>query len=336
MIKIKKCITLAVAGLMLLSFTGCNIIERTPESIGKTILGNVDGEKITRADVDKLLTYQLTSYKEKYGEDFENNTEIKETIKKTRTSALDNLISQKVLMNKKEDVGITLTDEEIQTQVDQQIESIKTKAGTDEAFLKLLAQYGYTEEEFQTYMKEQIILGAISEKLVKDVTVTDEELQNYYKENLESLKINPGATVTCIEFTDATKGEAQAKAARALSVSGKTFDQIKAMEEYKDDESVTVQDLGHQDFENNTKLPTAFVTAFKNLKVDEISQPVQNNGWQLIKNTVVNTEIITPTFEAVKTQVETTVLNQKKEAEYQSKLEGFKAEMDIKTYNDKY
>jgi len=334
--EIKKCITLAVAGAMLLSFTGCNIIERTPESIGKTILGKVDGEKITRADVDKLLTYQLNSYKEQYGEDFENNTEIKETIKKTRTSALDNLISQKVLMSKKEDIGITLTDDEIQTQVGQQIESIKTNAGTDEDYIKLLAQYGYTEEELQTYIKEQILLGAISEKLVEDVTVTDGELQTYYKENLESLKINPGATVTCIAFTDATKGEAQAKAVRELAISGKTFDQIKAMEEYKDDESVTVQDLGHQDFENNTKLPAAFVTAFKNLKVDEISQPVQTNGWQLIKNTVVNTEIVIPTFEDAKTQVETAVLNQKKEAEYQSKLDGFKAEMDIETYSDKY
>ena len=104
--KIKKYISIAIAGVMLLSFTGCNIVERTPESIGKTVLAKVDGEKITRADVDKLMTYQLNSYKQQYGDDFENNAEVKETIKKARTSAIDNLVNQKVLLSKKADLGI--------------------------------------------------------------------------------------------------------------------------------------------------------------------------------------------------------------------------------------
>jgi foldase protein PrsA len=335
--KIKKYISMAIAGVMLFSFAGCDIVERTPESIGKTVLAKVNDEKITRADVDKLMTYQLNNYKQQYGDDFENNSEIKDTLKQARKSALDNLINQKVLLSKKADLGIDISDEDLQSQVDEQISGFKQSSGSDDAYVQLLTQYGYTEDEFVAYMKDQIVLSKISEKMTEDVTASDDEQQSYYKDNLDSFKVNAGATVTHIVFTDATKGEAEAKAARELIVSGKSFDDIKAMDQYKSDDTVKVEQLGHQDFENNSSLVTEFVTAFKALKVNEISQPVKTSyGWHIIKNTAVNTEAYTPSFEEAKAQVETTVLNKKKEEQYQSKLEEFKSGMDIKTYDDRY
>ena len=48
---IKKYMSVALVGVMALSIAGCNIIERTPESIGKTVLAKVDGDKITKADL---------------------------------------------------------------------------------------------------------------------------------------------------------------------------------------------------------------------------------------------------------------------------------------------
>ena len=60
--KIKKIVAVAVAGVMMMSLAGCNIIKRTKESIGKTVLAKVGDTEITRADVDQLLYYQLNNY----------------------------------------------------------------------------------------------------------------------------------------------------------------------------------------------------------------------------------------------------------------------------------
>lgn len=334
---IKKYITMAVAGVMLLSFTGCDIIERTPESIGKTVLAKVDGEKITRADVDKLLKSQLDSYKTQYGDDYENNEEVKSTIKEARKGAIDKLVSDKVLMNKKDDLDVEINDDDIKTQVEEQVKQYKEYTATEEAYVEFLAGYGYTPEEFETYMTEQMKIGKVYEKVVADVTTTDEELQTYYDDNIANYQVNAGATVTHILFKDATNGEAQAKAARVLAVSGKSFTDIKAMDEYKDDENVLTEDLGHQDFENNTTMVTEFVDGFKSLALNEISQPVKTSfGYHIIKNTAVNTEAITQTFDEVKETVKSTVLQTKQEAEYKTKIEEYKAEMDIKIYEDRY
>ena len=334
--KIKSYIAMAVAGVMLLSFTGCNIIERTPESIGKTVLAKVNGEKITRAEVDKLLKQQLDQYKQQYGDDFENNEEIKSTLKDARKNALDKLVSDKVLLNKKDDLGVEINEDDIKSQVDEQVQQLKSNYKTDEEYVSFLAGYGYTPEEFETYMTEQIKLGKIYETVVKDVKTTDQELQDYYNANLDTYKQNAGANVTHILFKDADKGEAQAKAARELAVKGKSFDDIKAMDEYKDDANVITEDLGHQDFENNSTLVTEFVTGFKSLPLNEISQPVKTSfGWHLIKNTAINTEAITQTFDQVKDIVEQTVLQSKQQEEYKTKIEEYKGEMDLKIYEDK-
>ena len=342
--KIKNYITMAVAGIMLLSFTGCNIIERTPESIGKTVLAKVEGEKITRAEVDKLLASQLKSYKEQYGDDFENNEEIKADLKTQRTSALDKLISDKVLISKKDDLGVEINDDDIKTEVDKQIQQYKDYTKTDDAYVQFLAGYGYTPEEFEAYMTEQFKIGKVYEAVVKDVTTTDEELQAYYTANVDTYKVNAGATVTHILFS-CTAGDtaaeakalAKAQAARALAVSGKTFDEIKAMPDYVDDANVITENLGHQDFENNSTLVTEFVAGFKGLALNEISQPVKTSyGYHIIKNIAVNATAVTQTFEEAKSAVQSAVLAANQETEYKAKLEEYKAGMDIKTYEDKY
>lgn len=328
---------MAVAGVMLLTFTGCDIIERTPESIGKTVLAKVNGEKITRAEVDKLLKSQLDSYKTQYGDDYENNEQVKTTLKEARKGALDKLISDKVLMNKKDDLEVEINDDDIKAQVDKEITKYKEFTATEEGYIKFLEGYGYTPEEFETYMIEQMKVGKVYEKVVEDVTTTDEELQTYYNENIANYQVGAGATVTHILFTDPTNGETQAKAARELALNGKSFDDIKGMDEYKDDEKVITENLGHQDFENNTTLVTEFVEGFKGLALNEISQPVKTSyGYHIIKNIEVNAKAITKTFDEVKGDVKEKVLQTKQDAEFKIKIEEYKAEMKIKIYDDKY
>ena len=332
---IKRLSILLMTVVILVSFVGCNVIKRTEESKGKTVLAKVDGEKITRAEVDQLLYYTFNYYRSQYGDDFEENEDLKETIKSVRTSALESLIEEKVLMSMKDDLGVNFDNDEIKKEVDEQVEMYKSQYSEDGEFEEFIASYGYDEKGFEEFLTTQVKLSKIIEAMVADVTVSDEEIQEYYNENIDSYKLNPGADVQHIVFTDETTGEADAKAARELVLQGKTFDEIAAMDEYKD--KCKAESLGHQDFENNTLLVSEFVDGFKNLPEGQVSEPVKtSHGWHLILNTNINTETVTESLDEVKDEIKNTILYNKKNEEYTNKLEKYKEEMNIKIYEDKY
>lgn len=64
---------------MLFSLVGCNMIEKTQKAINATVLAKVGDEKITRGDVDKLIASTLSYYKEYYGNNFEDNEDLKDS-----------------------------------------------------------------------------------------------------------------------------------------------------------------------------------------------------------------------------------------------------------------
>ena len=201
----------AVAGVMMMSLAGCNIIKRTKESIGKTVLAKVGDSEITRADVDQLLYYQLNNYKTQYGEDFEENDELKDTLKETRTQALESLIQEKLMLSKAEELGVTFDDSEITTKAEEQIKQYKDYTGSDEEYKKFIEQYGYTEDTFLDYWKEQSKLQMVYEKMIEGVEATDDEIKSYYDEHISEFKVNPGADVKDLVFTDEKTAEADAK-----------------------------------------------------------------------------------------------------------------------------
>ena len=333
--RVKKILSIAIASVMMVSLVGCDkIIKRTKESIGKTVLAKVGDEEITKDELDKFMYYYINSYKQNYGDDYEENKEIKEQLKKDKKSALDSLVQQEILFAKEKDLKVKYTDKEINKTVESQIKSIKQYYSGDE-FINYISQYGYkTEKSFKKYLKEQARLSKILDKLLEDVKASDKEIEEYYNKNIDSFKVNAGADVTHILFSDKTTGKQDAEAARQLVLQGKTFKEIAEMDEYKD--KCTTEDLGHQDFENNTTLVTEFVEGFKNLPEGQVSEPVQTSyGWHLILTSNINTEAKTKTLEEAKDEVESAVLNQKKSDEFDKKIKKFKKEMNVKIYEDR-
>lgn len=333
--KIKRLVSIALTSVMLFTLAGCDFVKRTEESKGKTVLAKVDGEKITRDDVDKLLAYTLNSYKSYYGDDYENNDEIKDQLKELREQALDSLVAEKVLMAKKDDLKVKYTDEEIEEEADESVSYYKQYYTDDDKFLEFIKSYGYkNEKEFKKYWEKQAKLSRIAEAMVKDVKVTDKDIEEFYNKNIDSYTLNPGAYVTHVVFTDESTGEADAKAARELVLQGKTFEEIAEMDEYKD--KCKYEDLGHQDFENNSSLVSEFVDGFKNLPEGQVSEPVKTSyGWHLILTSNINSESVTQSLDDVKDEVESTVLNEKKSEEYTKKLKKYKKEIGVKTYKDR-
>lgn len=342
--KIKKLITLAVAVTMAASFAGCNMVERTEESKGKTVLAKVGKTKITRDDVDKQIQPTLDQYKQQYGDDFESNDSLKDTLKKYRQNVLENLVTEEVLMQSKDKYDISTTDEEFDEQVEEQFNQVKEQYGDD--FDSQLEQYGYDEDSFKDYIKKNLITNQVYEAMMADIEITDDEIEEYYNDNQDTYTYDAGADVQHLLFQpekdsdgnevagadDAAK--AKAEAARQEVLAGKSLKEVSEEDQYKD--SALYQDLGRLTFENN-QMVQEFTDGFKNLPANQVSEPVKTSyGYHLIVNTAVYPErALEPLNDSLKETIKKTLKSQKEQEEFQNRLQDLKDELKVKTYEDK-
>ena len=64
--RIRKYISIVLCSVAAISLIGCNMVEKTPEAIAKTVLAKVGDTEITRGDVDKSNHYYLVHLWLKY------------------------------------------------------------------------------------------------------------------------------------------------------------------------------------------------------------------------------------------------------------------------------
>lgn len=344
--KIKKLVSIALAGISVFLFSGCNMIERTDESIQKTVLAKVGDKKIRRSDVDKALKTYLDYYKQQYGDDFEENENLKEMLKSLRTQQLEGLVDQEVLLQSKSEFGVNPTDDEIQEEVNKRIDYYKEALGSDDQYKSFIESYGYDEESFQEYLKEQVVLGMVVDAMVSDVEVTDEDVESYYNENIDEYTTKAGADVTHILFTvekdsDGNEVEgadetakAKAEAARQEALSGKSLKDISEEDQFKD--SCIYEDLGRVNFENSGMVQE-FEDAFKELPAGQVSDIVKTSyGYHIIVNTAVYAEDeVKALDDQLKDQIKNEVLYKKQEETYNTKLQELKDKLKVKIYENR-
>ena len=339
--KIKTYIAMAVTGVMMLSFAGCNMIEKTPEAIQKTVVAKVGSEKVTKGDLDKVMKPMLDGLKQKYGEDFEKNIDIKEQLKQQRIIQLNGLVDEKVLLQKASSLGVNPSEEELNKEIDDRIAYYKEINGTEEQYQKFISEYGYDDTTFRDFLKSQVIVGKVVDAMVADAQVSDEDVKKYYDENIDKFKVAPGAEVTHLLFQvprgadDAAYAKAleNAKKAREKALAGTSLEDLSKSDEFKD---ISIyEDLGHVNFENSGMVKE-FEDAFKVLPKGQISEPVKTDfGYHIILNTDTNSEEKVQTFDEVKDQIKQELLQQKQQAMYSEKLDEYKKELKVKVYDDK-
>ena len=344
--RVKKYVTMALAGVMTLSIVGCDLVERTEESKGKTVLAKIGKKKITKDDLDKEIQTYLDQYKEQYGDDFETNESLKDTLKTMRQQKLDQLVTNEVLMQNKDKLGVNPTDEELQSELDERISYYKDSCGSDDEYKEFLKSYGYDEDSFAEMMKEGIVLEKIYEAMFNDLEVSDEEIETYYNDNKDQYVSKPGADVTHLLFQPekdeqgnvVAGGDEAAKAladkAREQAVSGKSLQDLAMSDEFKD--RCKYEDLGRVDFENSGMVQE-FEDAFKVLPANQVSEVVKTNfGYHIIINTnVYTTEETKELNDDLKEEIKSTILNQKEHDEFDTRLQKMKDEIGVEVYEDR-
>lgn len=335
--KIKRLVAIAAVTVMAFSIAGCNMIEKTPEAIQKTVLAKVGNDKITMADVNSELQADIDYLIETYGEDYESAIDdtLKEQLKSARQSVLEQLVDDKVLLTKGAELGYIPAEDELATAIEEEKAKFTEAYGGEDGLKEALEYYGMSDEKFNSFVENLVKTDKVKEAMIKDVTVSDEEIETYYNENIDKYTEKAGADAKHILFE--TEEEAQA-AKDKIDAGTATFDEIYAEYEANNDGSGTLpvsQDLGYVENEEEN-YDTDFLEGFKTLKEGEVSAPVKSSfGYHIIKVEGLQTEDTVTPLDEVKDSIKSTLESQKQEETYNSTLEEWKKELNVKLYEDR-
>lgn len=304
---IKKILAVGLVSMFVLSTAGCNMIAKTPEAIKNAPVAKVNGESIAKKDLDSRMTYTVSQLVTQYGSDWENNADAKKSYDSQRDQTLDEMISEKVIIQKAKAGNGYPSDKDINDETDKEFTATKTQNST--TFASALKSAGYTEDTYKQFLKEQVIVNKCIQFLVKDVKVSDSDVQKEYDTNKKLKYTTNNSKMNLEHILVATEAEAKKVVERIKN--GEKFETV-AKEVSTDTGTKTnggaLGDYYYNDSLNQQQLDPTFVKAAMAVPAGQISAPVQTSyGWHVIK-CVSRTEYPVKSFDAVKDQIKQTLL----------------------------
>ena len=173
MIKSNKILTIGIFIVLVLSlsfFAGCTEQEKNTDTNDNpdspttgSVVATVNGEEITSDEVTDFVQQQQGQISEE--------------------NALEQLIIQTLLSQKAAQNGYNLTDEEVETELQNQLAG---QNQTLQEYKQYLQQQGYTYEEILQNYKEQLTRQNYLDDAIENqgINVTDEEAESDLEENL--------------------------------------------------------------------------------------------------------------------------------------------------------
>ncbi|NLT34733.1 MAG: hypothetical protein GXX83_02390 [Gaiellales bacterium] len=287
--------------------------------VGDSIISNED------------FNARLAEFEAQYADQLPDKEEAPEQYLAFQQSVLDYLVRIEVVKQKAEELGVSVTDAEVQTEIDGILQD--SFNGDQAAFDEALAESNLTLDVLKRNVNEQMLMQAAYETVTKDATVTAEELETYYNENQDyfyqdetrtasHILITPvsdatatgtssdaSTTATTAAATEAEWQKALAKATevRADIESGLSFTDAAAT--YSDD-TYSKDSGGGLGVVNKGDMVEEFETALWALQnVGDISQPIKTTyGYHLIKLDAVESGR-QQTLDEVRDQISATVLS---------------------------
>jgi peptidyl-prolyl cis-trans isomerase SurA len=150
------------------------------------VAATVNGKNITLSEVDNAIKQQ-TQGQEAALSPLE--------LANARLQVLDNMIKQEVLFQRAEKEKLAPTDDE----VNQEINSQKQQAGSQEAFQKALQQAGQTEQVWRDDVRKRLAIQKLLERYGNKIDApSDKEIQEFYDSNRERYVNARGVEISAI------------------------------------------------------------------------------------------------------------------------------------------
>lgn len=239
--KFLKGMTLPIVATLWL--VGCS------KSNNSSMIASVNGEEITEDELNESLTTQ-------YG-----------------TEVLDTLITNKIIELEAKELGVSVSEEELQAEYDE----YASQYGGEDALLELLDSYGMDVDDVKKDMETYLLTFKVMED---DLGITEEEIKTYFEENKETYGQAAEVEASHILVEDETTAQ---EVIDKLNAGG---DFAELAKEYSTD-TANNEDGGNLGYFGTGEMAEAFETAAFAMEVGEVSsEPVETEyGFHIIKVT---------------------------------------------------
>lgn len=268
--KTSRSIVILAVLLVAVALTACGGSSSTAKlaSSDVAVVGSI---QISKGEFDDLMATAQESYKSQ-GQKFpKQGTAQYATL---RSQAVTLLVQQAEREEKAKSLGITVTDKQIQTRLDQ----IKKQyfSGSEKKYQEQLAKQGLTDTQVRRDIKAQLISEALFNKVTSGVKVTNAEVHAYYVQHPTQYKQPQSRSVRHI----LVKTKALADKLYAQIKGGASFAAL--AKKYSQDPGSKAQ--GGKLTVSKGQTVAAFDKTAFSLKTGELSKPVHTQyGWHIIQ-----------------------------------------------------
>lgn len=255
----------------------CNTASAGSGTAANKILAVVNDEVVTQADLDIALNQITADLNNEY-----SGAELAAKIEEARRDYLNQMIEDKLILQKAKKLGVTVDDSE----VEEQFKEVKSKFPSDDIFYSEVQKAGISTEVLKKRYRENIMMGKLVSHEVKDkVVVTPSEIDDYYKKHSGELKAPEAVHVRSImlRFEDQA-GEP--------AVKQKADDMIRLMKEGRDfgelaklySQGLKSEEGGDFGFVEKGQMREDFDKIIFGMKSGEVSEPIRaDTGYFIFK-----------------------------------------------------
>jgi len=319
--KVNKTAILLLVLVISISFIlgGCGLIQKNPEADANSIVAEIGQEQIKKSEFNQMFEMFKVQYETQFGpEIWDKDVDGRKYIDVMKEKVLDMLIDIKVQEQEAAKVGITVSDEEINAEIDK----VRQNFDTEQKLNEFLATQKMTIESLKDTTRKDILVTKLQEKLTVDVKVTDDEVVAFYTQNQAQFESVKASHILLEDEEEAKKMLERVK-------KGENINEL-ALEFSKD--PTAKENKGDIGYFRKGKMVEEFETAAFKLNIGEVSELVKTElGYHIIK--VEDKKF--DKLEDVQEELKVSMLDEKKGKVYQELLTEMKTKLDIKkNYNN--
>ncbi|HXV32984.1 MAG TPA: peptidylprolyl isomerase [Gaiellaceae bacterium] len=298
-----RLIALLAALALGVAAAGCGGGDDDGEASGEVppdAIALVGDRAIPKAEYDRLLAQAEKTYEAREQEFPAAGTP---EFAQLRNALVRSLVEQAQFEIAAEELGITVTDEELDTRLVELKEQFFE--GDDAKYQEELEKQGLTEEQVLKDLRTRMLSEKIFEEVTSEVTVEDADVEAYYDENQTQFEQPASRDVRHI----LVKNKAKADEIHAQLENGGDF--AKLAKQFSQDPA-SKDDGGNFTAQKGATVAPFDKVAFE-LETGELSEPVKTQfGWHIIEAVGDIEEAATQPLTEVEEQISTTLLEEKK------------------------
>lgn len=283
-------------------------MPKTGQEAKSDVIARVDGEAIYSQNLDQAyeMFFLITGYPEQYRQII------------TKENFLEQLISEELLIQEAEKLGISSSDEEAE-QIFNNI--LNRSALTEEEINQQLNTKGFNVKDLKDYYKRQLILTKLVNVTVfNKINISDKEIKDFYDENIDMFAAQEGqihVSHILVETEDEAKG-----VLKELQ-EGVDFKELAKEKSIEPAAKTTGGDLGF--FSKGQMVKEFEDAAFALKNVGQLSGPVETQfGWHIIRK-----EADTIGFDDAKEEIISMLKSQKEQEMLKTYVDDLRKNADI-------